>query len=245
MDESGVSATRTPRGNKLPAFTLSDVREIVNALAELAAPSSRERIASHTGKTVSGPFKRRLAAAKYFGFVSKQGAKLAITERGDAFLAEEVAAKRSAVMGTGFGPVIQSFSSKLVNDAAIEARLQDDCGVPEKSAPALRAVLVSSAEDAGLISGNKFDPEAIESVSEEDVGSVAASPPAQGKQGTNGAKRDASKERSAPKKETPPPSPESPPPVSQAPVQIIFQVDASKMDPGQLADLITALRNTS
>jgi hypothetical protein len=240
MSETG---TRTPRSNKLPAFRLADVREIVNALAELAAPSSRERIASHTGKTVSGPFKSRLAAAKYFGFVSKQGQKLAITDRGEAFLNDDVAAKRSAVMGTGFGPVIQSFSSKLVNDAAIEARLEDDCGVPKKSAPELRAVLVGSAEDAGLIAGNKFAPEAIESVSEEDIGSVSTTPKNQGEEAARGTKPVERKPDSAPsnsgsagrhsdaQRHTPAPPP-----------QIILQVDASKLEPIQLAELIKALR---
>jgi hypothetical protein len=238
-----AKAKRTPTSSKLPAFSLSDVREIVNALAELAAPSSRERIASHTGKTVSGPFKRRLAAAKYFGFISKEGTKLAITDRGAAFLTDDVAAKRSAVMGTGFGPVIQSFSSKLVNPAAIEARLQGDCGVREESAPGLRAVLVSSAEDAGLISGNKFDPEAIESVSDEDVGSVATST-ARTTQSASGSKGDAGKEKPAREKKPSSPKPDPEAPSSGPPVQIVLQVDASKMDPTQLAKLITALRQS-
>jgi hypothetical protein len=241
MTETDISPTRTPRGNKLPAYSLSAVREIVEALGDLAAPSSRERIASHTGKTVSGPFKRRLAAAKYFGFIGKQGTKLAITERGEAFLAGDVAAKRAAVMGTGYGPVIQSFSSKLVNQAAVEARLQDDCGVPEKSAPDLREVLVNSAEDAGLISGNKFDPAAIESVADGDVESNDS----HAKRSTNsGRKSDAATDEKAVQKKAlrkPPPDQQN---SSQSPVQIVLQVDASKMDPAQLAELIRALRET-
>jgi hypothetical protein len=236
-------ANRTPPRNKLPAFSLSDVREIVNALAELAAPSSQERIASHTGKTVSGPFKRRLAAAKYFGLVSKTGSKLAITDRGESFLANDPAAMRAAVMGTGFGSVIQSFSSKLVNDAAIEARLQDDCGVTEGSAADLRAVLVSSAEDAGLISSNKFDPEAIESVADEHVGSVPVDPADQ-VASPDGGKGGAEKKKAPTKKQSSELKAEPQIASTGTPVQVVVQVDGSKMDPTQLAELIKALRES-
>jgi hypothetical protein len=242
MTDGDAKAKRIPRGAKLPGSSLADVQPIAQALSELAAPASAARIASQINRTVSGPFKGLLAAAKYFGVIKKDGDKLVLAERGESFLAGDTAAKRSAVMGTGFGPIISSFSSKLVNEAAIEARLQDDWNVPEGSAPDLRKVLIDSAQDAGLIANSKFDPAAIESVPEEDM-SPAAKPASSRteKTGSNGSSSGASSsgKKSVTKEEEPP---ADPPPATPSPVQIVVQVDASKLDPKQVAELIRALQ---
>jgi hypothetical protein len=196
--------------------------------------------------TVSGPFKRRLAAAKYFGIVRKDGDKLALTERGEAFLEGDDDAKRSAVMATGFGPIISTFSSKRVNDGAIEARLQDDWQVPEGSAPELRKVLIDSAEDAGLISDSKFDPAAIESVPAEQV-----DPPEKPRQERKAEPEGRSTSSSGGRKksdDTPEPKRtpnrlDTPEPVTP-PVQVVLQIDASSLDPAQLAELIREIRKS-
>jgi hypothetical protein len=242
MTDSDTKVKRIPRGAKLPVASLADVQPIAQALSELAAPASAARIASQINRTVSGPFKGLLAAAKYFGVIKKEGDKLVLTERGESFLAGDTAAKRSAVMGTGFGPIIGSFSSKRVNEAAIEARLQDDWSVPEGSAPDLRKVLVDSAQDAGLIANSKFDPAAIESVPEEDVSSVTKpssnSTEKSGRNGSSGGSSSSGKKPASGDKERP----VDPPQATTSPVQVVVQVDASKLEPEQIGELIRALQ---
>jgi hypothetical protein len=249
MAEHESKAKRIPKGAKLPSSPLGEVEAIARAFSELAAPSSPARIASQIGMTVSGLFKRRLAAAKYYGIVRKEGQKLAITDRGEAFLKGDADSKRAAVMGTGFGPIISTFSSKRVNEDAIEARLQDDWSVPEGSAPDLRKVLVESAEDAGLISDGKFDPAAIESVSEDQL-EAPEKPPNRAEKSThkNAGKSVHHEGTSGSGKVEEPVSSKGrsrSSALDAPPIQVLVRIDAGSLDPVQLAELIRELQKSA
>ncbi len=146
-------------------------------------------------------------------------------------------------MGTGYGPLIKKLVTKTVNHNAIEIRLQEDYDTPKASAKRRREILVESATDAGLIVDEKFDAKAIESIPEDAIGTKPTGP--QKSSGSNGqtSPKEPKQRHADPPPKPPakdPPPPEDPP--AAAPIQVVVQVDGSKMEPAQLAELIRLLR---
>jgi hypothetical protein len=67
-------------------------------------------------------------------------------------------------MTTNFGKLIQVLSGRTVNEETIAARLQTDLEVPATAAQKLAGVLVTSAQQAGILTDDRFDAEEIEAV---------------------------------------------------------------------------------
>lgn len=138
----------------------------VAALHELAAPSTTDRIAGQLGVAKAGRFLSTLAACGYYGFFSRSGGKYTLTERGESLLASDAEkathAKREGVMSSGFAPVISLLATREAKEEIVSARLQDDLGVPEKSAKEISRVLIAAATDAGLLRNGRFDAATIE-----------------------------------------------------------------------------------
>lgn len=217
---------------------------LAQALKDYAVPASKAVVADQNGETTaSSVFKSKLAAAGYFGLVAKEGDKYKLTERGEAALAGDDQSKRDAVMATGFGPIIGSLPTRQVSGKVIEGRLKSDYSATDSGAKILSAVLVDSATDAGLIVNDKFDAQAIESVDAAAVGPGAPTakkksqaPAPDGKTAT---KRQHPPPPKAPKTDPPPPDPSA---QVAAPVQVVVQLDASKMEPAKIAELIRILQ---
>lgn len=240
MPDENLGKVKTPTGAKLPGVPLATALTVAAAAAELAAPSSKERIASQAGASIGGSFATKFGAANFFGLLTKAAdGRYGVSDRGERALAGDQHAKREAVMGTGFGPVIRLLSSRPVVDSAIEGRLEEDFGVPNSSVKKRKDVLLASAEEAGLIQDGKFDPEAIESVS---IEQPAAS--------------DASKKSKRPTKPQPKPAIKQEEPLIRETVepidrdraghgvQVVLNIDASKLSPQDLGDLIRELRKS-
>jgi hypothetical protein len=216
---------------------------IAQALKDYAVPASKAVIAGQRGETTSSSgFKSKFASAGYYGLIEKDGDKFKLTARGEAALDGDDLAKRTAVMATGFGPIIDSLATRPVTPSIIESRMTSDHGATASGAKTSASVLVKSAEDAGLIVNDKFDAQAIESVDSAEIGpKVAAS---------SGSSSTASKPSSIAQKKTtvvkePKPDPGKPkPPIGdQTPIQVVVQVDGSKMEPAKIAELVKLLRD--
>jgi hypothetical protein len=169
IDETAATETvqkKTPKGAHIPQVPLRDALPIAAALDELGGPSSPPRIAQHMGTSpTSSLFQARLAAAGYFGLIRKEGDRRAVTERGMAAVqdgAEATLARRQAVMGTVFGPLMYKFRGRELSEDVLRVRLQDDLGVPETSAINVTRAMVESARDTGLLANDRFDTAAIE-----------------------------------------------------------------------------------
>lgn len=262
-EENDNSKHKVSRNAKLPQHGFSAIRVHVSALAELAAPSTKERIAEQLGVAAKGRFLGKLAAAGYYGLFSRDGEKYQVTERGHAFLSdnaeESLRAMREGLMSTNYGSIIHLLRSQEPKESVIAARLQDDLNVPDASAPALAKVLIAVAKESGLIAEHgRFSASAIEDATET-LGSLPE-PPA----------KPATPSRSATANpSTPAPGPNGKPaesrstratttkqndgkgqsnggaqgaPLGVAPVQVIVNVDASKLGAQEIADLVRALR---
>lgn len=171
MADKGETGKRTPRSEKLPQADLESVSRVVGAINDLAGPSSRPRVAQQMGATpTSSSFKTVVAAAKYMGLVKESGRKLSLESRGERILSPEAEtarlARQDAVMASNFGELIRRLSGRGVDEAAVSARLQEDYGVPEGSAPRIASILRASATAAGLVQGGYWDARAIESSTE-------------------------------------------------------------------------------
>lgn len=224
--------------------------EVAQALRDYAVPASRAVVAGQMDTTTSSSrFQQKFAAARYYGLVEKDGAKFELTSRGNAALDGDDVAKRTAVMATGFGPIIASLPTRPVTLSIIESRLQSDHGASESGAKTMASVLVESAEDAGLIVNDKFDARAIESVDAKDIGSKGTgnnADPASSKRASSAQKKTPAgktEKPDPPKPDPPNPDPPAPQGTGQAPVQVVVQLDGSKMEPAKIAELIKLLRD--
>jgi hypothetical protein len=241
------SKSKTSSRAKLPAKSLADALEVAKALRDFAASGSKAVIADQMSTTLSSSqFKQKFASAGYYGLIEKDGDKFKLSSRGDAALDGDEVAKRTAVMATGFGPIIASLATRQVAPNIIESRLKNDHGATDSGAKTSAAVLVSSAKDAGLINNDKFDARAIESVDSKDIAQSSGS----------GSESDSTKETSSAQKKTAvvkspksgrldPDPPSDPATRKQLPIQVVVQVDGSKMDPDKIADLVKLLRDQS
>lgn len=233
---------------------MDDVIPVVEALAALRAPSTPHVIAQQldTSYKTDGRFRTRLGAAGYYGFIEKQSDRRVLTPRGEAVSSDDDAAvrqaKREAVMSSNFGALMHSLRGGPMNENTIALRLQSDYRVPEASAPSIAKVLVASATQAELVTDNRFDAAAIES--------LAAVIPAQGEaQKTNGtgkgtvperserpprAGSDATTTTSSGKKLT---EVQTPPFVPS--VQVVLKIDVTTLTPQEIAELVRELQKTT
>jgi hypothetical protein len=239
------SKSKTPSRSKLPAKDLADALAIAQALKEYAVPASKAVIAGQREETTSSShFKQKFASAGYYGLVEKDGDKFKLTDRGEAALDGDDIAKRTAVMSTGFGPIIGSLATRQVAINIIESRLKSDHGATESGAATLASVLVRSAEDAGLIVNEKFDAHAIESVDPEEIGPKAASSSSSASSSRTSRKSPSTQKKTAVVKDPKPnPGKPKPPTGEEAPIQVVVQVDGSNMEPVKIAELVKLLRN--
>jgi hypothetical protein len=246
--DEGQKQRRTPFSARLPQASLDEVLPVVQALNELGVPSTPHVIAGQMGTSyaTNARFRTRLGAAGYYGFIRKDGEKRALTPRGEALVGDDqkVAqhARREAVMGTTFGPIIHTLRGRPVNDTTVSLRLQSDYGVPEGSAPSVARKLVEAATQAGLISDDRFDAALIEAV-------ASALPPPDDPPPV---KQQTTPRAGQEKKETPrPPRVESRKDGKEVEqegrpfvpgVQVIVKIDASSLTPQQIAELVRALQ---
>lgn len=165
--EQTATRRRTPFSARLPQVSLNDAATIAQALSDLAGPATAPIIAQRLhASPASSSFNTRLAAAGYFGLVSKKGDKYEVTSTGLGLTAGDGASKKAsaqvAVMTTNFGRLIQVLSGRSVNEETIAARLQTDLEVPAAAAQKLAGVLVASAEQAGILTDGRFNAAEIE-----------------------------------------------------------------------------------
>jgi len=165
--EQTATRRRTPFSARLPQVPLNDAATIAQALSDLAGPAAAPIIAQRLhASPASSSFNTRLAAAGYFGLVSRKGDKYELTSTGLGLTAGDGASRRAsaqaAVMTTNFGRLIQVLSGRSVNEETIAARLQTDLEVPAAAAQKLAGVLVTSAEQAGILTDGRFNATEIE-----------------------------------------------------------------------------------
>ncbi len=165
-DEQVQERKRSPRGARLPQMPLNHVVPIAQAIRELAAPSTPQRIAQRLGVSPSsGPFRSRLGAAGYYGLIRSHGDRRELTELGERVLGSDddgEHARREAVMSTGFSPILNALRGREANEGIVQARLQDDFGVPASASQQIARALIESAEQSQLIVSGRFDAGAIE-----------------------------------------------------------------------------------
>lgn len=257
---SNGKSDQTPRKARLPSVDPSGTRRVVSALAELAGPASRQRLASRLGVQLTGHMARSLASAILYGFIEVgDDDKLVITDRGAAFLGDDEdaakAAEREAVMSTGFGSVIKRLATHRADASIVAVRFQEDQGLKEGPATERGKVLVKAARDAGLVANDRFDAAAIEDtievVGEPTAPAAPVSKPAATKaaptrkqQGdepktTTSATGNAGKEGRTRKE------PEVPFEQSIAPVQVVLNIDASKLSASEIAAIMRELRGSA
>jgi hypothetical protein len=238
------SKSKTPKASKLPAKSLAEALTIAQALKDYAVPASKAVIAGQMKMSVSSSgLKSKFASAGYFGLIDRNGEKFELTTRGEAALDGDEVAKRTAVMSTGFGPIIDSLKTRPVNVSLIESRLTSDHAATPSGAKTSAAALVESAEEAGLIVDDKFDAEAIESVDRDEIGPKATD----NGSGATPSKKAPSAQKKTSEVETPKPDPPKPDPpkpstAGQTSIQVVVQVDGSKMEPAKIAELVKLLR---
>jgi hypothetical protein len=169
VEEQGQD--KSARGARLPQVPIDQALLIAGALHGLAAASTVQRIAGQMGVSPSGgKFRSNVGAAGYFGLIRRVGERRELTQLGERALGsdqEAMEARRVAVMKTGFRPIFLVFRGRDVNEGLVQARLQDDYGVPANASASIARALVESGQQTGLISGSKFDPGAIEEASRE------------------------------------------------------------------------------
>ena len=248
MAGENSAKSKTPPSSKLPAKSLADALAIAQALRDYAVPASKAVIAGQRSETTSSSaFKSKFASAGYYGLIEKDGDKFKLTARGEAALDGDEQGKRTAVMATGFGPIIKSLATRPVTPSIIESRLQSDHGATASGAKTSASVLVKSAEDAGLIVNEKFDAQAIESVNSAEIGPKAASRSSSTASSSASSKQSSSTQKKTTTVKEPKPNPGKPKPPTgdQVPIQVVVQVDGSKMEPAKIAELVKLLRSPS
>jgi len=152
-------------------------------------------------------------------------------------------------MRTSYGQIIFLLRSEAPKDGVLQIRLQDDAGVPADSAEAVATILVAVSKEAQLIGENgRFSSSAIEDTraalqaAGDEPAKVTPPPKAEptapkrtpALKQTNGKPAD-------PAQQSPNGGGKSDPLVA-APVEVVVNVDASKLSPQEIAELVRALR---
>ncbi len=161
-----ASPDRTPRSAQLPGNAPKATKRIVKTLADLAGPASSARLASRLGVQLTGRVATELASAKQYGFIAAEGDKLIVTERGETFIGEDeeaaLEAARDAVMSTGFAPIVKKLMTRQADTSIVAVRFEEDRALNSGPAKSRAAVLVKAAEETKLISDGRFDAGPIE-----------------------------------------------------------------------------------
>lgn len=243
--EDEQARKRTPFSARLPQVALAQAVPIAEALATLGAPATPQVIAQQMGMSPSSSgFKTKLAAAGYYGLTRVDGNRRTLTPRGEALTGGDAArarqARREAVMGTNFGPVIHSLRGRQISEATIALRLQSDLQVPQASSRNIAKALIESARHAELLSeDDRLDAAAIEE---------AAGVMPQPEETTIRARQATTRTPREPRAETPAAQPkalkpdekeEMPPFVPS--VQVTVKIDASSLTPQQIVELVREL----
>jgi hypothetical protein len=242
---------RTPFSAKLPQASLEDVTPVVEALAELGAPSTPHVIAQQLGTSyaTNARFRTRLGAAGYYGLIEKEGKLRRLTARGEAVTGNDASAgqraRREAVMSTTFGPIIYSLRGRAVNETAIALRVRQDHNANEAAAPTIARALVESAKQADLVANDRFDAAAIEAVANViPSGEESASPASTGKK-EKPERRTETKQEAAKKQQAESAAKEGTASPFVSGVQVVVKIDASNLTPLEIAELVRALQSTT
>jgi len=167
-DDNGAKqvATRTGRSLRLPGATLGDVLIFATASNGLGGPAPKEIIAEQARMSAGGGrFKTKFAAAQYYELLEKDGQNFRLTELGERAISSDTAtagaARRAAVMSSGFGAVLRALASRPVQKSAVVGRIRADLAVEPGPADSLADVLIETARDVGLIEADRFVASAI------------------------------------------------------------------------------------
>jgi hypothetical protein len=159
---------RTPKGARLPQVDLLSALPLAEVVAEFAGSITRPVLAQHLKMSpASSSFKNKVAAAKYYGLLEQKGDQISLTARGQRAVDGDVAARREAVLATGFGGLIKLFAARSADADVLSSRLKMDFAVPDGSARALADTLISAGSQVGLVSNGVFDAAAIQGVEKE------------------------------------------------------------------------------
>jgi hypothetical protein len=226
-------------------------------LADLAGPASSARLAGRLGVQLTGRVATELASAKQYGFIAiDESDKLIVTPRGETFIngdeAASIRAAQDGVMTTSFAPIIKKLMTRQADASIVEVRFQEDQGVTEGPAKNRAAILVKAAEEARLIADGRFDAEAIEETIER-VGEVsldeAKAAPKPKPRAATPKTTDAKPEVKTPKsqaetlKREVPKTEEGGGPFVRAPsMQVILQIDASKLTADEILTIANKLK---
>jgi hypothetical protein len=149
-------------------------------------------------------------------------------------------ARREAVMGTNFGPVIHSLRGRQISEATIGLRLQSDLEVPQASARNVAKALIESARYAELLS----DDDRLDAAAIEEAAGVMPQP-------DESTTRPRQRTVPAPQAQRPTRAPEPKTPVPEkkkevlplaGSVQVVVKIDASNLTPQEIAELVRALQ---
>jgi leucyl aminopeptidase len=250
---------RTPFSLKVPQASLDHAIPVAAALHDYGAPATPHVIAQKMKTTYSSSwFKTRIAAAGYYGLIRVEGDKRVLTGRGEAICADDedaaLQARREAVMGTSFGPLIHSLRSGKVNESNIALRLQHESGVPEGSAPAVAKALIEAATQAQLASAEYFDAAAIESAAHALPKNASApapgptqsqSPKEQQKQRPESQKKDeqTAEDTGAANSDTTRTDQSSVVRPLAPTVRVVININAESLTPQEIADLVRAIQS--
>lgn len=165
-EEQAEERRISPKSAHLPQVPLDEALPIARALHDLAAPSTPQRIAHRLNVApTGGRFRSKLGSARYYGLIRQQGERRELTQLGEAALVdgpEGDAARRQAVLNTGFRSLFSLLRGREATEDLIRARLQDDFDVPMGASAAIAAALIESGQQSGMIRGGRFDTETIE-----------------------------------------------------------------------------------
>lgn len=259
--------TRIATSAKMPSATPDATVKVVSKLAELAGPTSRERLASALGVALTGGVARALSSALLYGFVELDAdKKLNITDRGNLFVGDDEEATKQAaregLMNTGFGPLIKRLSTRKATVEVIAVRLQEDQGLDGNASDDRAKLLVKAGTAAGLIVNGNFDGGVIEDtiavVGEPDAPKPAEAAMAKPKP-KPAAKPAAASTPPAAAAATPKPAgggtsrggkaeQQPPAPFQQAagaPLQVVLHIDASKLDAKEIGAIVRELRGSA
>ncbi len=247
-----------PQQLELPAATPQAAKRVVTTLAALAGPANRERIASRLEVKLAGRLISAIVAAQLYGFIEENDeGKLVMSDRGYALIGDEedaaAKAEQHGIMATGFGATIKQMRTHKADVEIVAVRLADDRGLSEGSANERAKVLVKAATDAGLIVNERFNAEviedALEAVGEPRAPRVtvkatskrgAPKAPARQKAVEDGNGGIATEKEGGAEMEPTGPFVRA----AAAPLQVVLQVDATKLDASKIGEIIQELRAT-
>ena len=163
----------TKKGFKIPGAGFADVRPLVQAMADLSGPSSKNVIFEQAGAAATGgTADTKWAALGYFGFRRRVGpGKHEISERGQDFISGDDARERHAkqhalVSCNSYRAMLKRFSTRPVNETALRGVMREEFELPDAKIGHAVTLFVSLATEAGFIVENTFRATPIEQATE-------------------------------------------------------------------------------